>query len=105
MIKEDLDRYLLCTTRRSFSDIAESIASEVERIGRTVHMSELDYVPFNEDVRDYVVAIRLDDDKSPVLDTSFNDVKEKYLTSFFSDGEIAHWSMIAFLGMLQDIEN
>jgi hypothetical protein len=86
-------------------DIAVSIASELGRIGRTVQIAELDYIPFNENVRDYVVAIRLDNDNSPVLDTSFNDVKEKYLSSFISDGEIDHWSMIAFLGMLQDIEN
>ena len=87
-------------------DITLSIASELERIGRTVSIAELDYIPFNEDVLDYVVAIRLDKCNSPVLHTSFNnDVKEKYLSGFISDGKIDHWSMIAFLGMLQDIEN
>jgi hypothetical protein len=85
-------------------DITESISAELERIGHPVRMDEFEYVPFNEGVQDYVDAIRLDADKSPVLDTSFSDVEEKYLSSFISDGEIDHWNMIGLLRLLKDIE-
>lgn len=86
-------------------DITESITIELKRIGRTVKMDEFEYIPFNEDIRDYIETIRLDEEQSPVLDTSFSDITEKYLSSFFSDGEIEHWCMISLLGMLMDIES
>lgn len=86
-------------------DITESISAELERIGRPVKMDEFEYVPFNEDVQDYIDAIRLDEDKSPVLDTTFRDMEEKYLSAFISDSEIDHWNMIALLGLLKDIKN
>jgi len=85
-------------------DITESIGLELARIGRPVKMDEFSYVPFNDEVQDYIEAIRLDEDKSPVLDTSFSDVEEKYLSSFISDNEIDHWNMISLLGLLKDIE-
>ncbi|WP_259071296.1 hypothetical protein HDF24_04475 [Mucilaginibacter sp. X4EP1] len=84
-------------------DITESISAELERIGRPVKMDEFNYVPFNDEVQDYIEAIRLDEDKSPVLDTSFSDVEKKYFSSFISDNEIDHWNMIGLLEVLKQI--
>jgi len=86
-------------------DITKSIASELERIGRAVDMKELEFIPFIEDVRDYVDRLRLDRHHEPVFDTSFNDIKEKYLSGFMSDEEIGHWQMIQLLRMLKKIGN
>ena len=86
------------------SEAKDSIEAELQRIGRTVSMDELPYIPFNADVLPFVEAIRLDANGEPVLDTSFADTSEKRLSSFMSDGEIGHWDLIALLGMLQDIQ-
>lgn len=86
-------------------DITKSIAAELVRIGRAVEMKELEFIPFIEDVKDYVDTLRLDNRHEPVFDTSFNDVKEKYLSGFLSDEEIGHWQMIQLLRMLKKIGN
>ncbi len=85
--------------------ITKSIAAELERIGRAVEMKELEFIPFIEDVKDYVDTLRLDRHHEPVFDTSFNDVKKKYLSGFMSDEEIGHWQMIQLLRMLKNIAN
>jgi hypothetical protein len=85
-------------------DITVSIGAELGRIGRTVNMDELAYIPFNDDVRNYVEAIRLDGDNNPVLDTSFQDVHEKELLSCIADNEIDHWNLVGLLELLKDIE-
>lgn len=85
--------------------ITKSIADELKRIGRTVDMKELEFMPFIEEVKDYVDTLRLDKRHEPVFDTSFNDVKEKYLSGFMSDEEIGHWQMIHLLRMLKKIAN
>ena len=84
-------------------DITESIGHELTRIGRTVKMDEFDFIPFNADVCDYINAIRLDGSGDIVLDTSFRDLDEKYLSRFISDNEIDHWNMIALLELLKTI--
>lgn len=83
-------------------DITESIAAELSRIGRTVAMDEFEFIPFTEEVEDYIDTIRLDG-STVMLDTSFADLHEKPLHGFISDTEIDHWNMIALLGLLQDI--
>lgn len=85
-------------------DITESISCELQRIGRTVKVDEFNFIPFREDVQGYIEAIRLDTDKSPVLDTRFNIVREKLLSGFISDNEIDHWDMVSLLGLLMDID-
>ncbi len=85
-------------------DITASIQQELMRIDRTVAMDEFAFIPFNEEVRDYIDAIRLENDEA-VLDTSFADLDEKYLSAFISDNEIDHWNMIALLELLKGIKN
>lgn len=84
-------------------DITASIAQELKRVNRTVSMDEFRFVPFNNEVSDYIDAIRLDENGQVILDTSFNDISVKYLSSFISDNEIDHWDMIGLLGLLINI--
>jgi len=86
------------------NEAMNSISAELQRIGRSVRMDEMAHIPFNEDIQSYVEAIRLDALKVPLLDTSFRDTNEKYLSAFIADSEIGHWDLIALLGMLQDIK-
>jgi hypothetical protein len=83
-------------------DITASIAEELKRVSRTVSMDEFRFVPFNNEVADYIDAIRLDENGEVILDTSFNDVLVKSLSAFISDNEIDHWDMIALLELLKN---
>lgn len=84
-------------------EVTESITAELKRINRRVPMSELDFTPFTDDVKDYIEAIRLDEQGLPVLDTSFNNVSEKYLSACIADNEIDHWDMMGLLEQLQEV--
>ncbi|WP_199119911.1 hypothetical protein [Pedobacter sp. ASV28] len=85
------------------NDVTESIAGQLGQVGRTVAMEELNFVSFREDIKDYILAIRLDEEQQPVLDTSFDDLEEKHLSSCISDNEIGHWDLIALLKLLQQV--
>ncbi len=84
-------------------DITASIQQELKRISRTVTMDEFSFIPFHEDVCDYIHAIRMGDDGAVVLETSFRDINEKQLSGFISDHEISHRNMIALLELLKTI--
>jgi len=80
------------------------ICYELGRIYRPVRIDEFDEVPFGEEVRPYVKAIRLSEGRAAVLDTSFDDIKEKALTAFLADGEMDDDELITLLGFLQHIK-
>jgi len=48
-------------------------------------------------------SIGLNDKGEILLQTSFNDVKEKSLNEIIADSEIDHWSLIGLLDMLSEI--
>jgi hypothetical protein len=85
-------------------DITDGIKAELIRIGRSVAMDEFEFIPFNEEVRDYIDTIHLDSNSDVVLDTSFSDMDEKYLSAFIADNEIDHWNMIGLLELLITIQ-
>jgi hypothetical protein len=85
-------------------DITASIQQELMRIDRTVAMDEFEFIPFNAEVCDYIDNIHLDSNSDVVLDTSFSDMDEKYLSAFIADNEIDHWNMIALLELLITIQ-
>jgi hypothetical protein len=57
------------------------------RIDRMVEVSELEYIPFNEQVYPYVNAIGIADGVV-IVDTSFRHLCQKPLWDFMSDLEI-----------------
>ena len=83
--------------------VTQSIAAELKWINRTVSMSQLDYTPFTEEVKDYMDAIGLDKEGLVILDTLFNDLDEKYLSDCISDNEISSWGLIELLEQLKKI--
>lgn len=84
--------------------IVNAVTHELQRIGRPVSMDEFPYVPFSETVQDYVESIRLDENGLPILECSFRDVHEKYLSAFISGNVIDHWDMIALAEHLGTIK-
>lgn len=86
-------------------DVSESIASELLRIGRTVKFIEFSYNPFNDDVEQYTEAIRLDNNLTAIIDTTFDDVEVKDLSEFISDCEIGHWGLLDLLNLLKKLNH
>ena len=88
-------------------EVMEGICVELERIGRTVSLSEIDYSPFVEEVSPYVDSIRIGEtdgrQRKVILDCSFDDITQKDLASFISDGEINFWDLIMLFELLQRI--
>jgi hypothetical protein len=66
--------------------------------------SELAFVPFNNEVETYINAIKLNSAGTIVIETSFEDVKEKDLSAFINDNEITHRQLIELLEMLMAIQ-
>lgn len=85
------------------AETKKSISAELLRIGRTVRMEEFEYIPFNGEVDIFIEAIRIDRKKKVIIDTSFDDVKQKPLSDFISDREISHDLLIDLLDMLKGI--
>ena len=83
--------------------LSAAVIEELSRIGRPVHIADFSYNPFSEDVACYMDSIGLDGKREIVLQTSFNDVKEKSLDEIIADSEIDHWSLIGLLEVLSDI--
>jgi len=85
------------------AEAQKSIATELLRIGRTVNINEFEYIPFSGEVDIFIEAVRLDRKMRVIIDTSFDDVKEKLLSEFISDREISHDLLIDLLVMLKGI--
>ncbi|MFA4867966.1 MAG: hypothetical protein WC623_07205 [Pedobacter sp.] len=85
-------------------EILYSLNCELQRIGRTVTMKELEFSPFSEEVNIYIDAIRLDENAEIVIDTSFADTSEKFLRTCISDLEIDFFSLLDLLELLKRVE-
>jgi len=85
-------------------EISENIMAQLTRICKPVPISAFSYNPFREDVACYMDSIGLDGKGEILFQTSFNDVKGKYLHEIISDSEIDHWSLIGLLDMLSEIQ-
>ncbi|MEJ2901631.1 hypothetical protein WAE58_04320 [Pedobacter panaciterrae] len=85
-------------------EVLYSIAEEMNRMERTVKISELAHNPFGSEVSNYVEAIRVLENQNIVIDTSFSDLEEKKLDDFVSDGEIGYDQLIDLLALLKELE-
>nr|WP_162988867.1 hypothetical protein [Pedobacter schmidteae] len=85
-------------------EILYSLSCELQRISRTVGMKELEFNPFSDEVSSYMDAIRLDENKEVILDTSFADVSEKLLRSCISELEIDFFGLLDLLELLKRVE-
>lgn len=85
-------------------EILYSLNCELQRIGRAVAMKELEFNPFSDEVSTYMDAIRLDENKEVILDTSFADVSEKFLRNCISDLEIDFFGLLDLLELLKGVE-
>ena len=78
-------------------EIIYSLSCELQRISRTVAMTELKFNPFADEVKPYFDVLRLDENAEIVIDTSFADVSEKFLRSCISDLEIDFFGLLDLL--------
>ena len=85
-------------------EILYSLSFELQRIGRTVAMTELKFNPFNDEVSIYMDAIQLDENAEIIIDTSFADTSEKFLRSCISGLEIDFFGLIDLLELLKGVE-
>lgn len=84
-------------------EILYSLSCELQRISRTVAMTELKFNPFSHEVSIYVDAIGLNENAEIILSTSFGDTSEKLLCSCISDLEIDFFGLIDLLELLKGI--
>ena len=85
-------------------EIMYSLSCELQRISRTVAMTELKFNPFADDVEPYIDAIRLDENTEVILDTSFADASEKFLRSCIADLEIDFFGLLDLLELLKGVK-
>jgi YD repeat-containing protein len=88
--------------------IFKSLMHQLTRIGRPVDVEELDFIPFSDQVSDYIESISLEQrDKwtIPVVRTSFADIHIKDLKSFLYDGEMSHQDLLDLLELLTHLSD
>jgi hypothetical protein len=85
-------------------EIMYSLTWELQRISRTVAITELKFNPFNDEVSTYMDAMRLDENEEIVIDTSFADSSEKFLRGCISDLEIDFFGLLDLLELLKRVE-
>jgi hypothetical protein len=83
--------------------ITAAIYYEMKRIDRRVIAGELSFSPFSEDIRDYIIAIRLGNDNDVYLDTSIKEAPALSILGCFADCKIDHWDIIKLLELLKNI--
>ncbi|MGN8055081.1 hypothetical protein ACTJKN_02335 [Pedobacter sp. 22163] len=89
--------------RETETEIISAIQKELGRIGRCVDSRELEHIPFDADLEGYIEGLRLDIRGTIWVDTSFEDIKEKRLIDFLSDGEICLELLLDLLTLLEEI--
>ena len=85
------------------TEIISAIQNELIRIGRRVDSMDLEHVPFDAELEQYIEGLRLDMHGAIWVDTSFRDVTEKRLIDFLSDGEICLEFLLELLSLLEEI--
>ncbi|RBQ06709.1 hypothetical protein [Pedobacter miscanthi] len=83
--------------------IIGAIQNELIRIGRRVDSKEFEHVPFDAELEQYIEGLRLDIHGAIWVDTSFDDIGEKPLIGFLSDGEICLEFLLDLLTQLEEI--
>jgi hypothetical protein len=84
-------------------EIIYSLTCELQRISRTVGITELKFNPFTDGVSSYIDAIRMDENAEIILETSFADTSEKLLRSCISDQEIDFFGLLDLLELLKAV--
>lgn len=85
-------------------EIVYSLICELQRINRTVAITELKFSPFSGEVSPYIDAIGLNENAEIILNTSFADTSEKSLHSCVSDLEIDLLGLIDLLELLKGVD-
>ncbi|QDW25130.1 hypothetical protein FFJ24_010030 [Pedobacter sp. KBS0701] len=89
--------------RETETEIISAIQKELSRIGRRVDSKELEHVPFDAELEQYIEGLRLDMHGTIWVDTSFEDITEKRLIDFLSDGEVRLEFLLDLLILLEKI--
>lgn len=89
--------------RETETEIISAIQKELIRIGRRVDSRELEYVPFDAELEQYIEGLRMGGNGQIWVDTSFEDIGEKRLIDFLSDGEICLEFLLELLSLLEEI--
>lgn len=85
--------------------VCDAIILELDRLNRTVAISEFMFNPFREEISNYIDGITLNEDDEPVLFTSFADTDNKALSQCMSDSEIDSWGLLGLLDGLKGLKN
>lgn len=59
------------------TETISAIQNALTRIGRRVDIEELEHVPFDAELEQYIEGLRLDRQGQTWIDTSFEDIEEK----------------------------